>query len=374
MMFAGIASSAQSGQPSEVQGKVTRSSANTILSRMATLNNIKGNAAKLFYSSLDKQAQIISSISALNPPKGFDVHLNISPGSYTPQVGDKRYRATVWLNFFEYYKNSTGKIVTGDEGSAKIDVESNPSVFMTFHAGFFESLDEKLNIPPFFQQIPITDSTADYVEYNFKNYAFPHQYGDFSIRVVRRNNKPIFVPFTRKEYIQYLIVLQKSFIRENNERITKHQKEIEQGNETLKDKSIKDKYKTLVPTAIKSLQEGIVQARKENDSLQKKVERYNQIMSVMPQEELNAGARVDMRNFRYRKNEIEDLVPYGRYEGDPLYKVNPDYYDNSFPPNTVQAIMVTYWYHSQFCPNFLRNRVKEIFEQIDYHALKESMK
>lgn len=364
----------QNSSPSEIAGKITSAAANSILSRMASQNNIKGNSAKAFYASLDKQAEIISAVASLNPPIGFDVHLNISPSSYVPQVGDKRYRSTVWLNFFEYYKNKAGKAVTGDEGSAKIEVESNPPAFMTFHAGHYERLDEKLKIPQFFQKIPVTDSTADYVEYNFRSYGFPHQYGDFSIRVVRKHNKPIFIPFTRREYIQYLIALQKSFIHENEERIINNKREISEGEKTLKDKSIKEEYKTLVPMVIRSNQEGIEKAKKDNDSLQKKIDRYNQIMSSMPQDELSAGANVDMKNFRYSKNEIKDLVPYGRSEGDALFKVNPDYYDNLLPPNAIQAIMVTYWYHNQFCPDFLRKEVKGIFEQLDYHKLKESMK
>ncbi|MGH2645322.1 MAG: hypothetical protein ACRDE2_15315, partial [Chitinophagaceae bacterium] len=113
---------------------------------------------------------------------------------------------------------------------------------------------------------------------------------------------------------------------------------------------------------------------KENDSLQKKIENYKSLMAAMTEEELKTTAYVDMQNFRYSKNELKDLVPYGRQDGWPLYKVNPDYYDNALPPYVIQSIMVTYWYHKQFCLDFLRKRTKEIFDQIDYHALKESMK
>ncbi|MGH2645802.1 MAG: hypothetical protein ACRDE2_17755, partial [Chitinophagaceae bacterium] len=234
-------------QPSEVKGKLNRMPVNGLFSQMEGKQNLKGNATKFIHAGLEKQLHAVLAASGLNPPVGFEADANTSVSSYQPNLGDKRYHARLFLNFREYTKDKSGKISRNDEGPAYIKLQSNRADFMTWNAGFFNDVNEKLKIPSLFQRIPVTDSTADYIEYNFKNYPFSHSgaYDDFAIRVVGRNNKPPFVPFTRKEYLQYLIASKKQQIKNNEKQIADFKSQIVQSKNNLKEEVFKSSWKVI---------------------------------------------------------------------------------------------------------------------------------
>jgi hypothetical protein len=74
---------------------------------------------------------------------------------------------------------------------------------------------------------------------------------------------------------------------------------------------------------------------------------------------------------------LEQLVPVGRREGVMLTKINPNYYNKSAQVPVAQMIMVYYaWPKIGFeqDPDYLQQKTIDIFNQLDYHALKESMK
>lgn len=70
----------------------------------------------------------------------------------------------------------------------------------------------------------------------------------------------------------------------------------------------------------------------------------------------------------------ERLVAPGRREGYPLYVLNPDFYDDRLAPTKTQSVVIAYWYGKHTCADYMKKNVKQIYDDIDYKAIKESLK
>ncbi|HET8574396.1 MAG TPA: hypothetical protein VFL76_11070 [Edaphocola sp.] len=338
---------AQTGNLSEIPGKITGLPAN---------GTFKGISGKIFEAARASKT--------LARPAGFEAGIYTGAGIFE-------------ILLFNYTVDKTGSIKKVDEAPANIRIYLNPKDFFTRNAGFFDDYDEKLKIPHPFQRIPAGDSTADYVEYSFKNYPFNAGTDrDFAFRVLRGNNKPVFIPFTRKEYVQYLIAKEQLNIKNNEKSIAELKKDILQSQKNLKEPVYKDIQKT-IEDGIRSMGNNISKIQAEIVPCTERISKYKDLVSKMSPGEAQAVAYVDVESHKYVNSDLQYLVPYGRKEGWPLYIVNPDYYDPTQPPSKPQAMIVTYWYWNgspqEFCPDFLKERTKEIFESIDYHKLKESL-
>jgi hypothetical protein len=92
-----------------------------------------------------------------------------------------------------------------------------------------------------------------------------------------------------------------------------------------------------------------------------------------------SAARIDEDKRITGFDQSERLVSAGRMEGVGLYKINPDYYDRSPGAPAAQLIFVYYeipnlsvFEKTTF--NYLEKKTMDIFNHIDYHQLKESMR
>ncbi|WP_018628763.1 hypothetical protein [Niabella aurantiaca] len=364
-LFASLSVQAQPGALSERPGKITGLPANGIF---------KGVTSKMLNTTFAKILSGTLACKTLATPRGFEALVFTTVSKFQPQLGEKRHTGTFNIFLFNYISGKNGTIKKADEAPAYIKMYLNPEDFFTNKAGFFDAYDKKLKIPHPFQRIPVTDSTADYTAYSFKSYPFnAGYYRNFCIRILRRNPKPIFVAFTRKDYVQYLIAKEQFSIKETEAQITGCQEQIAQSKKNLKEPVFKNAQKA-IEDGISIIEGTLRKLQTQKGQHQEQIRSYKTLLSEMPPGEAAATAYVDMESTRYSNRMPPYLVPYGRKEGWPLYIVNPDYYDNTQPPTKTQAIAVAYWYDQQFCPDPLKEKTRTIFEGIDYHQLKESMR
>ena|GEM_PF-5484351 len=370
LLLAALSSRAQSGDLSQAPGKITGLPVNGVFKEVTG----PAMAVNAFNATFGKLLDASLASDVLAQPIGFDPMIFATISKFQPQLGQKRYTGTFNIFLFNYIRSNSGSPTKVDEAPAFIKMYLNPADFFTQTAGFFDAYDEKLKIPHPFQGVPVTDSTADYTEYSFKSYPFNSGYdGDFAFRVLSRNDKPIFVPFTRNDYVQYQIAKEQLHIKDNEEKVSDFKSQIIQSQKNLKEPVFKNSQQ-VIKDGIQSTEGTIRELQAQNAQYQERINHYQNLLSTVPTDEANAVAYVDMESTRYTHSDPPYLVPYGRKEGWPLYIVNPSYYDQTQPPTKTQAIVVTYWYHQQFCPDFLKERTKQIFERIDYHRLKESMR
>jgi hypothetical protein len=75
-------------------------------------------------------------------------------------------------------------------------------------AGNYWKACSELKLPLFFEEIPLSDSTSDYISFKFAGH---------DIRMVLANNEPFFVPLTRKEFVQFLIARGAQALKDDQE-------------------------------------------------------------------------------------------------------------------------------------------------------------
>lgn len=365
--FATLNLQAQSGKLSEVPGKITGLPVNGVFSGVTG----SATAVKTFNTTFGKllDASMVSRL--LEKPVGFEAKVFANISKFQPQLGEKRHTGTFNIFLFNYTINNSGRPKKVDEAPAYIKMYLNSTDFFSHTAGFFGAYDERFHIPHPFQKIPVTDSTGDYIEYNFKSYPFSKgYYADFAFRVVRGNDQPVFIPFTRKQYLEYLIAAEKMRKAEAEEKNAGFKKQLADAKKQLAAEK-KEDMKKILRISVEGTENAIAQQEKWIGECDDKIKDYRAGIVGMSAEEAKMTAYVDMN--RTRNAQTERMVAPGRHEGYPLYMVNPNYYDDSRSPAKTQSVIICYWYHSQFCPAFLQERTRRIFESIDYHKIKESM-
>lgn len=195
--------------------------------------------------------------------------------------------------------------------------------------------------------------------------------------MVLANNKPFFVPLTRKEFVQFLIARGSQALKEDREALETSGK----GKATI----IKlmatqnESDKAYSASALKSIDDGIEQWKKNILQQETEIKTCQSFLAAMTPEEAAAPARM---NYNKKSNSqqfggLDQLVPVGRREGVMLTKINPDYYNKSPHAPVAQLITLYYgWATVGFAqdPDYLQQKTIDIFNQLDYHQLKESMK
>ena len=174
--------------------------------------------------------------------------------------------------------------------------------------------------------------------------------------------------------MEYLVVKNEFNIKTLKATIADIQKNIKETKETIAngaDNSIKD----VLASTITTMNNQIAQARDKISQFEQERTHLKSVMSAMPAVEANAPARViEKGDF----GSLESLLPVGRSEGDALYKINPAYFDVKPGAKGAQLIIVYYtWTHlSAFesDPDYLQQKIMKLFDEIDYHRLKESMR
>jgi hypothetical protein len=340
------------------------------------------NSKAMQPSKLNSYAKTVNAVfnemyssKELNPPKGFDARI-----AYFGTINllkEKIPYGTI-RSYFRYLVKSAGTVKTSQDG-ADLNFELNDQ------DGFFDKIGNfweecyKLKFPLFFEQLPLTDSTPDYLEINFKYYGFPFISNNVTgspIRIITANNKPLLVPLTRKEFVQFLIAREKRRIKENEELIADEKKQINETKKEIEDPLFKSAKETL-EKSIPGMQQQIETLGNRNQTIQLKIGDLNSMIKNMSPTEASSAARLNENTPSEEIFGLEQLVPAGRKEGVMLTKVNPDYYNFSANAPAVQLITVYYsWPTGPLSsdPDYLQKTTMEIFQHLDYHQLKESMK
>lgn len=198
---------------------------------------------------------------------------------------------------------------------------------------------------------------------------------------MKRNNRALFVPLTRKEFVQFLIAQKKYQIKEDEKTIESLQKSLKQTQETLENPP-----SYLTREVLKVLSDGVVITQKQINSektdignKQVKIKECENIINGMTTQEAASPARIDYNKKIEDFDKLKRLVPVGRMEGVGLFKMNPGYYDRSAGAPGAQLIFVYYqlpnpgiFEKTEF--NYLEQKTMDIFNQLDYHQLKENMR
>jgi len=184
---------------------------------------------------------------------------------------------------------------------------------------------------------------------------------------------------TRKEFVEFLIAKRKYEISEDEKEIAYNIKSLKETEETLKNPP-----SYLTQETINALKTGMQNIQKANEDLKKEIadktveiREFQNLVSSMSSTDAVSPARLDYNKGK-TLDAIEGLVKVGRMEGVGLYRINPDYYDTSPAAPAAQLIFVYYQIPNlsifeKTSYNYLEQKTINLFNQLDYHKLKESM-
>ena len=361
---------AQYNYAENAPGKIqSLNSLQSIFKRADEIHLVKNRAASL-KKCLADQLNAVFQTPAINPPKGFD----------TKTFFDIESKATLpytnlQVNF--YYLIKDGQSVRESLDGTSITFLGNNLEHLCHQQGNFSDDCYQLKIPEFFEAFPVTKITDDYIEINFEQYGYAHSIVPMPIRIVKRNNKPLFVPLTKKEFVQYLIDRKNFEISENQYHEKELQKEIAGSSAEINEpafKSLKEELSTSISTAKTALQK----ARQQSEKQQQLLQSYQQVLKSMSASEADSPVRIDEdKPAKDGFYDLTQLVPPTDDKGVPLEKINPGYFDISPQAPAVQLIIVytdaSLFQQTDHKLNYLQAKTKSLFNNIDYHQLKISM-
>lgn len=343
-----------------VAGKLKRSSdVYKFIQSFKALPDVKASSLA---KTATKIEDAVCSLPQLNPPMGFNAENGVA--TYDVELKDKEPSLKVFCYLRYLEKDAhTGTIKTSMDGA---DLYLDINAFDLFHqiGNYWEECD-KIKFPIFFEALPVTDSTVDYMQTTIKGRA---------VRIVA-TNKPLFIPLTRKEFLQFLIARDNYRIKENRDLVNDENKQITDTKKNISNpiyQSVKSTLEQTIPT----MEEQIKKLDKETASLQQKIVHFREVMNAMSTEEAAAPVRLDYNKKSDELFGLEQLVPVGRGEGVLLNRVNPDYYNHSVNAPAAQLIIVYYsWPTIGFekNPDYVQQTALDIFKQLNYHALKMSL-
>ena len=369
------------GYAENATGKISGNETTNIFKRIDAAKNIDRTKAEGLKKCLASQLKIFYSDPLLNPPIGFNVRTSF--GITNDPFAKNILFPSCSFQFDFYYLDKdekTGGTKVSMDGTL-IAMETNAEDHFFRQVGNFWKDCSNANFPLFFEQPPISDSNANYIELNFKKYGYPAIAPDKPFRIVRRNNQPLFVPLTRKEFLQFLIAQKKYEIKEDEKLIPDLQKNIKESQQTLQNPPsyMTEDFKKALVKGVSKIEKAIDNTKEEISQKQNKMREYESMLSSMPSVEAVSPARLDENKKTDDFDQSKRLVPCGRMEGVGLYKINPGYYDRAATAPGAQLIIVYYqlpnlsvFEKTQF--NYLEKKTMEIFNHLNYHQLKESMK
>jgi len=271
------------------------------------LNKLTHTDRNTLTQNLTKQHHLLMQTASLKSFTGMEARLYayVQSASAFQKITTSEMR----LMLYPFTKAAkTAKIVPVDEAPATLSVYTNNLDKILFHADGWWDVTKQVQFPPFFDKFPVIDSTADYITVRAKEQMF---------RILQLNDKPIFVPLTRKEFLQFLL------------------------------------------------------KREEQLPQKEQADFYRMEIAQLTPEQAKSTAYI---NHNKSGGYYNQLAPAGRKDGRALYKINPDYFDKNKSRSAAQLIVVTYWYQHPFCPPWLSSYIKALFEEIDYNLLNSEMK
>jgi hypothetical protein len=362
-------------------GKISGDETAAYFKRIDAVKNLNKAKAASLKQCLATQLKILYSDPVFNPPKGFNARTSFGIDIDPFDKGISFPPCSFHFDFYYLDKDDKkGGIKVSMDGTS-VGMETNAVEHFFSQVGNFWKDCSDAQFPLFFEEPPVSDSTADYIEMDFKKYGYAHIAPNKPFRIIKRNDKPLFIPLSRKEFVQFLIAQKKFQVSEYEKTIADLQKNVKETEETLKNPPsyLSESTKKALTDGNALMKKNIDKTQDKINNFQTKIREYETEINAMSLQEAESSARIDENKTAPDFDDLKRLVPVGRMEGVGLYKVNPDYYDNSATAPGAQLIFVYYnlpnlsvFEKTQF--NYLEKKTMDIFNHLDYDALKMCMK
>jgi hypothetical protein len=188
------------------------------------------------------------------------------------------------------------------------------------------------------------------------------------IRILTKDRQPLWIPFSRKEYFQYLLAKKQAEIDEAGKNMQLYENEISRLQKeeiTATDSSMKK----AMQISITGLQKQMPVSRENLRQLTAQKQHDAELMKAMSPQEAGAPAWVNFNHLGPQMDYLDVLLPYGQKNGTALFKINPQYF------NFSGIELITVYAPDATSPDadYLEKEVGQLFYELDYHKLKKCM-
>ncbi|MFL5742480.1 MAG: hypothetical protein ACJ75B_19810 [Flavisolibacter sp.] len=306
---------------------------------------------------------IINRIPFITSPKGFDVSENTNL-----RLEGNHYEGSLLTGFPKYYRYQNGPIQKQGEYCIHIISINNPSRLFDAHSKVLQTESDHLHLPDIF-----TDTFA--ITYKImNNYPVGYAINTFAnsngrLFILNPRHRACFIPVTKEEFLKLWIGKLGLDIAER-----------EKGMEDLKEsiRSLSQNAATKNQTAdLEKVQQGSLRWL---DFLKEKKKEYERRLSSMSSAEKKEPASYSMpknvammqdRSGNYLEK-ISGHLPYEPDEGAeafevrPLFRLNPDFFDNRLPATSMQLIVFSDCYSEESKDGLKAVLDEEFYPKIDW--------
>lgn len=358
---------AQNIDPAQAKGK--------IIDKTNQLNSINGMSQELFgqfKANLHKIKTIALQNPLLQSPKGFNIEVNNFIDEASRDFSFlKLPSGNLALGFSDLYADeNTHEIKSDEEGDA--DLQINFNSFRFLYPDTYSNDVAAVNhiVPVFFFKYSIKelDSTKNYIEFQSSE--------RWPIRVLT-NGSPLFVPLTKEQYLKFKIAFDK---KEVNDAEKDQQKEVLNLEEIKKEQRVLQKKATLTrlekimlgtdTASIKNLQPVVAAGQQLIDTWQQRLNKHQQQFSALSVMDKKSPAYI-IWGGENNADKMQELTTGEDENGQELWTINPQYFKKSLPAGDIQLITVLPEHHPQMTSGFMIEKLKALFNKVDYEKLKE---
>ena len=346
--------------PENVTGKITGKNEDGSW-HFEARDNLQANE-KQYYAGMKQQLLRIFSVATqvpvLDPPKGFDVdpslavYCDLDPvfslHDSRGDAGRDPIQGVISMPGFNYYRNQySHKIKKHEESHGGLDLYVNDVSKILYDK--FKNECSDAGVPLFFFLPDITSKSTGKIII-----------GDRVI-ILKEKGRPVFTPLTKQGIMQFMIRKMKhdlpgleDDVRENKDNLVGYLKMAKQ----YQDSKTEALYR-----------KNIVAAENKVDSANRMILNYQNSLAKMARLERQAPVYV-VRDFNDPDFDYYKLSASSAKGAKELYTFNPNYYSPALPRSAIQLIVVGY-HASNFCPSFMKERLRDWFQQINYSRLTE---
>ena len=271
---------------------------------------LPGAKATSLENTVNAIRDAIAKLPKANAPIGYDTRIFFSTSAFSLKEDRPNMEVNCYLRTL--HKDMKTGVISASMDGADLSVEINDFDLFA-QMGSFWAACSKLKLPLFFEAPPLTDSTNDFIEFNYK--------GD-PVRIVTAGNRPLLVPLSRKEYLQFILVSRQDALKD----IAATIKEKREGQQYLKNfmKTEKPEDTANTASAIKDMEYDIGEFKKNQRETEQELADCKTLLGTITLRDAAAPVRL---NYDLKTNGsfggISYLVPVGRHEGVMLQKLIP---------------------------------------------------
>jgi len=206
-------------QAPDEHGKLTiDKNAGQFIKSFKVLTNAKASSLE---NTVNTIRDAIAKLPKANAPIGYDARIFFSTSAFSLKGDRPTIDVICYLRTLR--KDMKTGVISASMDGADLYVKINDFDLFA-QMGNYWAACSKLKLPLFFEEIPLTKANEDYIEFQYK--------GD-PLRIVTAGSKPLFVPITRKEFLEFLIARKSFQIKDDQNIIEDLYKTIKEASETL---------------------------------------------------------------------------------------------------------------------------------------------